>query len=152
MITYFNWHTRAVETVREQHPLSQHAVVPSTEFNLWDRESMSQMQGTIHIWVWEVSKPLGVFFTNLSGRQAGQLLGRRCIDLEDLLVFPSRLTCFLYGLQKVSFPRLHKSWLECYQITLLLSNHLLQFYRTFSSQISHQSNTPRRKCKWSGDI
>ena len=97
--------------MREQSALAQHALESCSELDLGDRESVSQVQGSIHVGIWEVSKPLGVLFAGLGGSQALHLLRRRRINLEDAFLLPSFLVLRLQGLQEVALPGLRTSHL-----------------------------------------
>lgn len=93
----------------EQNPLSQQPLISSSEFNLGDRESMSQMQRTIHVGKWEISEPLGELFSDLSGREARELFLGWCVHFEDSFICPSFLVFLFQGLKMISFARLSHS-------------------------------------------
>ena len=109
--THLDRHTRAVEAMREQSAFAQHTLEPCSELDLGDRESVSQVQGSIHIGIWEVSEPLGVLFAGLGGSQALHLLRRRRINFEDAFLLPSFLVLRLQGLQEVTLSSLRTSYL-----------------------------------------
>jgi len=97
-----------MESMGEQRPLAQQPLVTRTELDLGDRKRVSQVEGAVHVGVWEVSKPLGVFLLDLCGRQASQLIWGGCVDVEDILVFPFLLVSFLEAYQVVAFACLRK--------------------------------------------
>jgi len=69
---------------------------------------VSQVKRTVHVGVWEVPEPLGVFLLDLRGGQSCQLIWGGGIDVEDLLVFPFLLVSLLEVYQVVAFARLRK--------------------------------------------
>lgn len=80
----------------EQGPLSEHALEPSSKFDLGYSEPMPKMQRTVHIRIGEGTQP---FF----------LIGctrLRCVDFERFLSSPARLCFFLKIDQEVAFPSL----------------------------------------------
>src|SRR5687767_419733 len=95
-----------MEAMGEQNPLAQHPLVTSSKFNLGNRKGMSEMQASVHVWVWKVSEPLGVFLLDLFLGEASEFLGRGCIDLKDTLLLPSILVLGFERLEIVSFRRL----------------------------------------------
>ena len=66
------------------------------------------MKRTVHVGVWEVPEPLGVFLLDFCGGQSCQLIWGGGIDVEDLLVFPFLLVSLLEVYQVVAFARLKK--------------------------------------------
>ena len=67
---------------------------------------MSQVERAVHVGIWEVSEPLGVFLLDLCGRESGQLIWGGSVDVEDLLVFPFLFVSFLEANKVVTFARL----------------------------------------------
>jgi len=97
-----------MKSMGEQRPLAQQPLITRTELDLGDRKRVSQVEGAIHVGVWEVSKPLGVFLLDLCGREPGQLIWGGCVDVEDMLVIPFLLVSFFEVYQVVAFARLRK--------------------------------------------
>jgi len=106
MSANLDWHTGTMESMGEQRPLAQQPLITRTELDLGDGKRVSQVKGAVHVRVWEVSKPLGVFLLDLCGRQPGQLIRGGGVDVEDILVFPFLLVSFLEVYQVVTFARL----------------------------------------------
>lgn len=71
---YFNGHSRCMKTMREENAFSQQPLVSCAKLDFGDGEGVAQMEGSVHVGVWEVAEPLGVLFLDLGGRQALQLL------------------------------------------------------------------------------
>lgn len=99
---YLDGHTSTVEAEREQCPLTQHSLETTSEFDLGNRECMTEMKTSVHVGVRERSEPLGILRPDFRRRHGG---GRgvnglgiggggrsRCIDLEHLLVKPVLLS------------------------------------------------------------
>jgi len=92
----------------EQRSLAQQPLIARTELDLGDRKRVTQVEGAVHVGIWEVSKPLGVFLLDLCGRQPSQLIWGGGVDVEDILVFPFLLVSLLEVYQVVAFARLRK--------------------------------------------
>ena len=101
-----DWHAGAMKSVGEQHPLSQQSLITCTKLDLGDGERVSEMKRAIHVGVWEVSEPFGIFLLDLCGGQSSQLSWGGGIDVESLLVFPFLLVSLLEVYQVVTFSRL----------------------------------------------
>ena len=95
-----------MESVGEQDTLAQHPLVPSGKLDLGNSESMSEMETSVHVWVWKVSEPLGVLFLELFLGKASKLLRLGSVDLEDLFFLPSILVFLLERLEEISLGRL----------------------------------------------
>lgn len=80
-----------MEPVREQHPLAQHPLEARLELDLGDGESVSEVEGAVHVGEGEVSEPFWILFTDFCKRESFSLLWRWCGDLEDVFVGPSLL-------------------------------------------------------------
>ena len=87
----------------EEDALAQQPLVSCAELDFGNGEGVAEMEGSVHVRVWEVSEPLGVLFLDLCGREALQLVFGWCICFEEGLVPPSCLVFSLYGYQVVSF-------------------------------------------------
>ena len=98
-----------MESMGEQRPLAQQSLITRTKLDLGDRERVSQVKRTVHVWEREVSEPLGVFLLDLCGRQPCQLIWGGGVDVEDVVVFPFLLVSFLEVYQVVAFARLQKA-------------------------------------------
>ena len=70
------------------------------------------MKDAIHVGVWEVPEPPGVFLLYLCGRQSSQLIWGGGVDVEDLFVFPFLLVSFLEIYQVVALARLRGECLD----------------------------------------
>lgn len=95
LLTHLDWHARTMEAVREQHPLPQHPLVSRCKLNLGNRESMSEVQGAVHVGVWKVAEPFGELLLDLDPGEALRLLEGRGIDLKDAFVLPPLLVFLL---------------------------------------------------------
>jgi hypothetical protein len=92
-----------MESVGEQRPLAQQPLITCAELDLGDRKCVPQVKRTVHVWIWEVPEPFGMFFLDLCGRQSSKLVWGGCVDVEDLLVFPFLLVSLLEVYQVVTF-------------------------------------------------
>ena len=101
-----------MESVGEQHPLAQQSLITRPKLNLGDRERVSQMKRAIHVGVWEVPEPLGIFLLDLCGRQSSQMIWGGGVDVEGLFVFPFLLVSFLEVYQVVALARLQREHLD----------------------------------------
>jgi hypothetical protein len=101
-----------MESVGEQCLLAQQPLITRTKLDFGDRERVSQVKGAVHVGVWKVPEPLGVFLLDLCGRQSSQLIRGGGVDVEDVLVFPFLLVSFLEVYQVVAFARLRKVRLD----------------------------------------
>ena len=101
-----------MESVGEQRPLAQQPLITGTKLDLGDRKCVPQVKRTVHVWVWEVPEPFGIFFLDLCGRQSSQQVRGGCVDVEDLLVFPFLLVSLLEVYQVVAFPCLRSERLD----------------------------------------
>jgi len=101
-----------MESVGEQHPLAQQSLVTRTKLDLGDRKRVSQMKRAIHVGVWEVPEPLGVFPLDLCGGQSSQAMWGGGVNVEDLFVFPFLLVSFLEVYQVVALARLRREHLD----------------------------------------
>ena len=101
-----DWHTGAMKSVGEQRPLAQQPLITRTKLDLGDGKRVPEVKGTVHVWVWEGSEPLGIFLLDLRGRESSQLIWGGSIDVENILVFPFLLVSFLEVYQVVTFSRL----------------------------------------------
>ncbi len=95
-----------MEAMREQSPLAQHSLETGCELDLGDCKGMSQVQGSIHVRVGEVSEPLGEFLFDFRWRETLCLLQSRSIDFEHTFLFPSCLVFCLESFQGISLARL----------------------------------------------
>lgn len=99
-------HSCNMESVGEQNAFAEHSLVTRIEFDLGNGECMSQMQATIHIWVWEVAKPFGKLLLDFFLGQAFDFIDRGSIYLKDVLCLPPALILLLERYQVVSLARL----------------------------------------------
>ena len=84
-----------MKSVGEQHPLAQQPLITGTKLDLGDSKRVAEVKRAVHVRVWEVPEPLGIFLLDLCGGQSGQLIWRGSVDVESLLVFPFLLVSFL---------------------------------------------------------
>jgi len=82
MYTDFDRQTRYVKTMRKQDTFAQHSLISSRELDLGNGECVPQMQTSVHIWVWEVAKPLWVFPFDFCSGQASNILSCWSIDFK----------------------------------------------------------------------
>ena len=94
----------------EQRPLAQQPLVTRTKLDFGDRKRVTQMKRAVHVGVWKVPEPLGIFLFDLGGRQSSQLIWGGGVDVEGLLVLPFLLVLFLEVYQEVALARL---WRKC---------------------------------------
>ena len=80
--TDFDGQTRYMKTMGEQDTFTQHSLVSSRKLDFRNGECVPQMQTSVHIWVWEVAKPLWVLLFDFRRRQTSDVLSWRSIDLE----------------------------------------------------------------------
>ena len=99
-----------MESVGEQRPLAQQPLVTRTKLDLGDRKRVSQMKRAIHVGVWEVPEPLGVFLLDLCRGQSSQLIWGGGVDMEDFFVFPFLLVSLFEVYQVVALARLRKEY------------------------------------------
>ena len=59
-----------MESMRKQHTLAQHPLVPRCKLNFRDGKRMAQVQASIHVWVWKISEPFRVFRLDFRGGEA----------------------------------------------------------------------------------
>lgn len=104
--TYLDRHTRAVESVGEQHTLAQHPVKTRGELDFGDGERMTEVEGAVCVGEGEVTEPLGELCLDVRFRQTLELLRRRGIDLKDALLRPSCLVLQLEFAELVTFASL----------------------------------------------
>lgn len=95
-----------MEPMREEDPLPEHPLVSSCKLDFGDRESMPKVQRSVHVRVWERSKPLRILFAYLRRRQLCRLLWRRCLYFEETLFLPASLIFLFEVNQKISLARL----------------------------------------------
>lgn len=69
---------------------------------------MSEVQRAIHVRVWKVAEPFGVFFFDLGRGKAFGLFESGSIDLEDTLVLPLLLVLSFEGDQGIALSSLKK--------------------------------------------
>ena len=86
--THLDGHARAVEPMREQHPLPDHPMVPCSEFDLGDGERMAEVERAVRVREGEVAEPLGELLPDLRRREALELFLRWRLDLEEPLLLP----------------------------------------------------------------
>jgi hypothetical protein len=60
---YFDWHSGAMKAKGKESFFPLHSFVSSMKFNFGKRESVTKMQGSVHIWVCHTSKEFGIFFS-----------------------------------------------------------------------------------------
>jgi hypothetical protein len=101
-----------MESVGEQRPLAQQSLIARAKLDFGNRKRVSQMKRAIHVRVWEVPEPLGVFLLGLCGGKSGQLIWGGGVDVEDLFVFPFLLVSLLEVYQVVALARLRKECLD----------------------------------------
>ena len=94
--THLDRHTCAMETMGEQHPLSQHPLVSRREIDFGYGKRVAQVQRSIHIRVGKVSKPLWKLFLDLCRTEVGGFFRRWCLNLEETFLCPSLLITLLY--------------------------------------------------------
>ena len=80
-----------MHTKREESPLAEQSLKSSTKLDLGDGESVSEVEGAVHVGEGEVSEPFWILFTDFCKRESFSLLWRWCGDLEDVFVGPSLL-------------------------------------------------------------
>lgn len=72
--THLDRHTRDVETMGEQSASSQQPLIPRGELNFGNGERMAQVQRAVHVGEGKTSEPFRIFFLDLGGSQAFELL------------------------------------------------------------------------------
>jgi hypothetical protein len=81
-----------MESMREQGTFTQHPLVPGRELDLRKCESMTEMEGSVHIRERERSHPFWELFPEFFRTQAFLILWR--IDLKKFLILPKFLIRF----------------------------------------------------------
>jgi len=101
-----------MKSMGEQCPFAQQPLVTRAKFDFGDRKCVTQVKRAVHVGVWEVPKPLGVFLLDLCGRQSSQQIWGGGVDVEDLIVFPFLLVSFFKVYQEVALARLQRDKLD----------------------------------------
>jgi hypothetical protein len=92
-----------METMGEQDTFALQALVSRRELDFGDGESVTKVQGAIHVRVREVTKPFGIALLDFSRGQAREVLLGGCVGLEETVIGPSLLVFFLKRDQIISF-------------------------------------------------
>lgn len=103
---YLNWHTSAVETLREEDPLAQHAFIWSSKFNLWKREGVSQVKTAIHIGVGHTAHEFRVLFVKIYCIFV--LFDGRSVGFEHFCWIPHWLSFGFQRTESIALSSLHQ--------------------------------------------
>jgi hypothetical protein len=73
-----------MEAMREKDAFSKHALVTGSKFDLGDGKSVAKMERTIHVRIWKIAKPFGIFLGDLCGGKASEVRNGWSINLEKM--------------------------------------------------------------------
>lgn len=104
-----DWHSRAMVSKREQSPFPLHPRIPGLEFNFTHRESVTSMEGAIHIRECHHPKELRVGFTEGLPVHGRVLLECRGVSFEKTLLGPLSLVFLFDRDEGITFIRLSRA-------------------------------------------